>query len=831
MPTTGYVEFGPTQAFGDAHAGRDRRRAWSTRATPARPDRRHAALLPRRHGGRQRPSSPARDARPSAPAACRSACPALTRVGDGHDGLRGDAGARRRSTAVTIINADGQIVWYHTDDRKLDFYRARLSVDGKSLLYNAAKISGEPSPASEIVRVVARRHADQLRSRFRCWRTTSSSTPDGTLAAIAFEDRDVARHAASAATSWSRSRPTGRSAPCGAAGTASIPRPRTATTRSRAGRSRTRSITTPTTTSITSACGTSAASPGSTATDARVRVGAGAVRRDAHVRARRRALPAPAPVRGARQPDPRHGQRRRARRRIARARVRARSRRQAGDAGLELHRESQRLHVRARRADPPRRRRHVRQLVGGGPDGAPRPDGHHGLEAEHGRRLRLRIPHPGRQPLRRRQPEGDDRDDAHVDSGSVHSLMGALCARLARRAATAGRRGPAGSGRQRIGNSRLGQRRRDAAAAGATAGTTGSGRRRRAAALRRARRHRDGRRRAGGRAGAAGGGRGGRGRRAGERAGAAARGRAGAAARRHGGRCRRSAGAAAARARGRRQDGHRRARAPATSTSPASPSPSTPRREHDPGRDLDAGEGRGADVWLEFTLRGQQRDDVARAGGRDRRAPRRRARRARRRRRSPCASSAGRAASTTRRATTWARPARCRPACRCRRSRSYDATLASPDRYMFGAVENSDRRLHQPLLLLPRTFWVYIMDRQGRIVWYYADAASNATTSFQRIARDGEYIWIEKRPHSGTRVGPEDDAGSPSTRRRHRARPVRRHRRHHRRQPALRREQRAARDEQGGDDPHDLELPDRVRRAASSATRTRSTGTRPTTPC
>jgi hypothetical protein len=38
------------------------------------------------------------------------------------------------------------------------------------------------------------------------------------------------------------------------------------------------------------------------------------------------------------------------------------------------------------------------------------------------------------------------------------------------------------------------------------------------------------------------------------------------------------------------------------------------------------------------------------------------------------------------------------------------------------------------------------MDRSGRIVWYYADPASNATTSFQRVARDGEYIVLEKRP-------------------------------------------------------------------------------------
>jgi len=57
------------------------------------------------------------------------------------------------STAVLIVDQDGSIVWYHKDERELDFYRARLSVDGKSLLYNAASVSGTPSDASELVRV------------------------------------------------------------------------------------------------------------------------------------------------------------------------------------------------------------------------------------------------------------------------------------------------------------------------------------------------------------------------------------------------------------------------------------------------------------------------------------------------------------------------------------------------------------------------------------------------------------------------------------------------------------------------------------------------------
>lgn len=79
----------------------------------------------------------------------------------------------------------------------------------------------------------------------------------------------------------------------------------------------------------------------------------------------------------------------------------------------------------------------------------------------------------------------------------------------------------------------------------------------------------------------------------------------------------------------------------------------------------------------------------------------------------------------------------------------YDAAIASPDRWMFGAVEDSDGGCANQSCYYHTTFWLYIMDRKGRIVWYYADPASNATSSFQRIARDGEYIWIEKRPFGG----------------------------------------------------------------------------------
>ena len=81
---------------------------------------------------------------------------------------------------------------------------------------------------------------------------------------------------------------------------------------------------------------------------------------------------------------------------------------------------------------------------------------------------------------------------------------------------------------------------------------------------------------------------------------------------------------------------------------------------------------------------------------------------------------------------------------------SYNAALASPNRWMFGAVEDSTGGCTDGNCYYDQVFWVYIMDRQARIVWYYADAASNAATSFQRIAKDGEYIWLEKA-RQGTR--------------------------------------------------------------------------------
>jgi hypothetical protein len=78
--------------------------------------------------------------------------PRLTLTGEGHDQFT-LVPILGNNTAVLILDPRGQIVWYHSDDRELDFYRARLSVDGKSVLYNAASVSGDPADNSELVRV------------------------------------------------------------------------------------------------------------------------------------------------------------------------------------------------------------------------------------------------------------------------------------------------------------------------------------------------------------------------------------------------------------------------------------------------------------------------------------------------------------------------------------------------------------------------------------------------------------------------------------------------------------------------------------------------------
>ena len=79
--------------------------------------------------------------------------PDLVAEGTGPDGFTIVPIIATDRAVVTIIDAKGRIVWYHSDDRDLDIYRARLSRDKQSILYNAASVSGSPSEDSELMRI------------------------------------------------------------------------------------------------------------------------------------------------------------------------------------------------------------------------------------------------------------------------------------------------------------------------------------------------------------------------------------------------------------------------------------------------------------------------------------------------------------------------------------------------------------------------------------------------------------------------------------------------------------------------------------------------------
>lgn len=93
------------------------------------------------------------------------------------------------TTAVTMLDPDGDIVWYYEDDRDLDFYRARLSVDGKSIVYNAASVSGDPADNSELVRV-SLDGSESSSVAVPLLAHDFVEHPDGTLGAIVVEYRD-----------------------------------------------------------------------------------------------------------------------------------------------------------------------------------------------------------------------------------------------------------------------------------------------------------------------------------------------------------------------------------------------------------------------------------------------------------------------------------------------------------------------------------------------------------------------------------------------------------------------------------------------------------------
>jgi hypothetical protein len=78
--------------------------------------------------------------------------PSLTQSGEGQEEYL-TLPVLGASTGAVVIDPDGKFVWYHQDTRGLDVYRARLSRDGQSMVYNAASVSGDPADDSMLVRV------------------------------------------------------------------------------------------------------------------------------------------------------------------------------------------------------------------------------------------------------------------------------------------------------------------------------------------------------------------------------------------------------------------------------------------------------------------------------------------------------------------------------------------------------------------------------------------------------------------------------------------------------------------------------------------------------
>ncbi len=148
-PTSGYVAFGPTEALGNRtplEADADTDHEALLLGLSAETEYHFKVVLSDDDGGHE--STLQTVTTGSLPVEL----PTLTADGSGHD-LFTVVPILGATTAVMILNPDGDIVWYRVDTRDLDIYRARLAKDGNGLLYNAASVSGDPADDSEIVRV------------------------------------------------------------------------------------------------------------------------------------------------------------------------------------------------------------------------------------------------------------------------------------------------------------------------------------------------------------------------------------------------------------------------------------------------------------------------------------------------------------------------------------------------------------------------------------------------------------------------------------------------------------------------------------------------------
>lgn len=177
----GYVEYGPTEALGSVtpldESTREHRRA----LLGLKADTLYYYRVVSLDGG-------ASDVQSIRTGHLPLRLPQLTIEGNGHERFT-IVPVLGAGKAVTIIDPDGDIVWYHTEDRDLDVYRARLSVDGETMIYNAGSVSGDVSDDAELVRV-ALDGSEMGSIPVPLLAHDFVEHPDGTLAAIVVEYRD-----------------------------------------------------------------------------------------------------------------------------------------------------------------------------------------------------------------------------------------------------------------------------------------------------------------------------------------------------------------------------------------------------------------------------------------------------------------------------------------------------------------------------------------------------------------------------------------------------------------------------------------------------------------
>jgi hypothetical protein len=96
---------------------------------------------------------------------------------------------RGPTPGVVIVDAQGEVVWYHVDASGLEPLRARLAADHSSVLYNEVSVDDGSSEASAIVRV-ALDGSEESSIQIPFLAHDFLELPDGRLAALTDEPRE-----------------------------------------------------------------------------------------------------------------------------------------------------------------------------------------------------------------------------------------------------------------------------------------------------------------------------------------------------------------------------------------------------------------------------------------------------------------------------------------------------------------------------------------------------------------------------------------------------------------------------------------------------------------